>query len=125
MENTLFTYEEAAEALEEVREVTAAAQQRLQDLRAKIENSTPGSAKINKLNEWVNTVINQWAEDITGLGGLPKGLWTVDFDSGKGFYYCWTLNEATLSYFHHYQEGFMGRKPLAEIEGNSPPVLLN
>lgn len=125
MENTLFTYEEAAEALEEVREVTAAAQQRLQDLRAKIENSTPGSTKVKKLNEWVNTVINQWAEDITGLGGLPKGLWTVDFDSGKGFYYCWTLNEATLSYFHHYQEGFMGRKPLAEIEGHPPPVLLN
>ncbi|MCH8075072.1 MAG: DUF2203 family protein [SAR324 cluster bacterium] len=125
MDDKVFTYEEASEALEAVREVTEAAHRRLQELREKIENSPPGSAKVKKLNEWINTVINQWAEDIMGLGGLPKGLWTVDFDSGKGFYYCWTLNESTLSYFHHYQEGFMGRKPLAEIEDAPPPMLLN
>jgi hypothetical protein len=99
MDNKVFTYEEASEALEEVREVTSAAHQRLQELRAKIEKSPPGSTKVKKLNEWINTVIHQWAEDIMGLGALPKGLWTVDFDSGKGFYYCWTLNESTLSYF--------------------------
>ncbi|MEE8434263.1 MAG: DUF2203 family protein, partial [bacterium] len=122
MDDKVFTYEEASEALEEVREVTSAAHQRLQELRAKIEKRTAGSTKVKKLNEWINTVILQWAEDITGLGALPKGLWTVDFDSGKGFYYCWTLNESTLSYFHNYEEGFMGRKPLSEIEGNSPPM---
>lgn len=125
MDDKIFSYEEASEALAEVREVTSAAHQRLQDLRAKIENSTPGSSRVKKLNEWINTVINQWAEDIMSLGALPKGLWTVDFDSGKGFYYCWTLDESTLSYFHNYEVGFMGRKPLSEIEGNPPPMLLN
>lgn len=125
MDEKVFTYEEASEALEAVREVTSAADQRLQELRAKIEKGPPGSARVKKLNEWINTVIHQWAEDIMELGGLPKGLWTVDFDSGKGFYYCWALNESTLSFFHKYEEGFMGRKPLSEIEGSLPPMLLN
>ncbi len=125
MDNKVFSYEEACALLDEVREVTSAAHNRLKDLRGRIEKSPPGSPKTKKLNEWLNTVIHQWSEDIMELGALPKGLWTVDFDSGKGFYYCWTLNEATISYYHNYEEGFMGRKPLSDMEGNPPPLLLN
>ncbi len=70
-------------------------------------------------------MINQWAEEIMALGALPKGLWTVDFDSGEGYYYCWTLNEADLIYYHLYEEGFVGRKPLSEMGSGKTSPLLN
>ncbi len=124
-ESRIFTYEEACDLLEQVREITNEAHCRLQELRAKVDGLPPSSRQAKKLSEWINTVIHQWAEEILSLGALPKGLWTVDFDSGKGFYYCWTLNETQLTYFHNYEEGFMGRKPLSEIESNPPPLLLN
>lgn len=123
MDNRIFTYDEANALLGEVRELTQAAHERLQDLRAKVEGTPPGSPRAKKLSEWINTVIHQWAEDIMALGALPKGLWTVDFDSGKGYYFCWTLNEARLTYFHNYEEGFMGRKPLSELSDLYPPLL--
>jgi hypothetical protein len=123
MDNTIFSYDEASAILDEVRELTQAAHKRLQELRALVEGTPPGSPRAKKLNEWINTVIHQWAEDIMSLGALPKGLWTVDFDSGKGYYFCWTLDEARLAYYHNYEEGFMGRKPLSELPSAPPPLL--
>ncbi len=126
MDNKIFTYDEASGSLEEVREITTSAHNRLQDYRDRIEEAPPGSRRAKKLSEWINTVIDQWAEEISAIGAVPKGLWTVDFDSGKGYYFCWTLNEKHLSYFHNYEEGFLGRKPLSEIPGGpTPPRLLN
>lgn len=125
MDNTIFTYQEACELLDEVREITTEAHNRLQELRKKADGLPPQSRQAKKLGEWINTAIHLWAEEILALGALPKGLWTVDFDSGKGYYYCWTLNEATLSYFHNYEEGFMGRKPLTDIQDDPPPFLLS
>ena len=123
MHTPVFSYDEASALLERVRALTLAAQDRLQELRAKTEGTPPGSRHAKKLSEWINTVIQQWAEDIAALGALPKGLWTVDFDSGKGYYFCWTLNEPRLTHFHSYEEGFMGRKPLSELPDAHPPWL--
>lgn len=125
MENKIFTYEEARELISEVRERTAAADEQLAALRSKAEQAPPHSTQSVKLNEWINTLINQWAEDIMELGALPKGLWTVDFDSGDGYFYCWTLDESDLTHFHLYEEGFVGRKPLSDIDKQHPPALLN
>ena len=125
MENRIFSFEEARELIAEVRERTAAADEQLAALRTKVEQVPPHSTRAVKLNEWINTLINQWAEDIMELGALPKGLWTVDFDSGDGFFYCWTLDEPDLTHFHLYEEGFVGRKPLSDIDKESPPALLN
>ena len=125
MENRIFSYEEASELLDAVRQFTSEAHNRLQELRAQIDALPGGSKRARKLSEWINTVIHQWSEEMMAMGALPKGLWTVDFDSGKGFYYCWTLNEATLAYFHKYEEGFIARKHLSEIESGPPPQLIN
>ncbi len=125
MNPKIFTFEEAQALIEEVREKTVFSNERLVALRAQVESLQGGSKRANKLNEWINTVINQWAQEIMELGALPKGLWTVDFDSGDGYYYCWALNEPNLAYFHMYEEGFAGRKPLSEIEKGAPPLLLN
>ena len=125
MNPKIFTFEEAQALIEEVREKTVFSNERLVALRAQVESLQSGSKRATKLNEWINTVINQWAQEIMELGALPKGLWTVDFDSGDGYYYCWSLNEPNLAHFHLYEEGFAGRKPLSEIENGAPPQLLN
>ena len=125
MEETIFSYEDAQALIPAVREKTIAADERLQTLRLQMNEAAPQSPRARKLSEWINTVINQWAEDIMALGALPKGLWTVDFDSGEGFYFCWTLDEPDLTHFHPYEEGFAGRKPLSQKEGHAPPALLN
>lgn len=125
MDNRIFTYDEAAALLDEVRELTRAANERLQDLRAQAGEADPGSHRARKLAEWMNTAIHQWAEDMMALGALPKGLWTVDFDSGKGYYFCWSLDEARLAYFHNYEDGFAGRRPLSELADDVPPHFLN
>ena len=125
MENKIFTYEEARALIDEVRERTEAADTRLLELREKQEQMPPHSSRAVKLNEWINTVINQWAEDILDLGALPKGLWTVDFDSGEGYFFCWTLNEPNLTHFHMYEEGFVARKPLTEMDQFDPSMLVN
>jgi hypothetical protein len=125
MENKIFTYEEARALIEQVRERTESADERLLQLREQLEQMPPHSSRAIKLNEWINTVINQWAEDILDLGALPKGLWTVDFDSGEGYFFCWTLNEPDLTHFHMYEEGFVSRKPLTDMDQFNPSILSN
>ncbi|MBI4081756.1 MAG: DUF2203 family protein [Candidatus Lambdaproteobacteria bacterium] len=120
----IFTYEEAQELIETLQERTAFVHARVDALRAQLRKYPHGSPKAAKLNEWVNTAITQWADEVIALGALPKGLWTVDFDSGEGYYYCWTLNEEELAYFHLYEEGFAGRRPLTELHKHASPPLL-
>ncbi|MCZ6471977.1 MAG: DUF2203 family protein [SAR324 cluster bacterium] len=125
-ENRIFTYEEARAMIGEVRECTEEANESLEALRERLNRLPPNSSRAGKLNEWVNNLINQWAEEIMAMGAQPKGLWNVDFDSGEGYYFCWTLNEPDLTHFHLYEEGFVGRKPLSEIDGRparSPALL--
>ena len=124
MDTRIFTYDEASALLEEVRVLTRAAHERLQALRAQASEAAPGSLRARKLAEWINTAIHQWAEDMNALGAQPKGLWTVDFDSGRGYYYCWSLDEARLAYYHNYEEGYAGRRPLSELADDTPPQLL-
>ncbi len=121
----IFSYEEAASLVEEVRETTRRADERMLALRAHQERATPGTARATKLKEWINTVIQTWAQEIEAIGALPKGLWTVDFDSGQGYYYCWSLNEDALGHYHHYHEGFSNRKPLSDLGIQPISAVLN
>ena len=126
MSGNIFSYDEARALISQVREMTREANERVRALKADASKAPRGSKRAHKLKEWVDTVVQHWAERIETLGALPKGVWTVDFDSGEGFFYCWTFDEEDLSYFHLYEEGFPGRKPLAEGAGNGqPPMLLN
>lgn len=123
MSNRIFTYGEACRALEAVRSKTLAASERLETLRAQAQQLGPGQA--DKLSEWMDEVVQRWTADILALGALPKGLFTVDFDSGKGFFFCWTLNEPVLEHFHRYEEGFAQRQPLPEVEKQDALPVLN
>jgi hypothetical protein len=121
-----FNFEEARALIPRVREITASAHSRIQELSSEITRLGPGTARSRKLQEWINTVVQDWAAQIEATGALAKGVWTVDFDSGDGFFFCWTHDEEELSHFHSYDEGFPGRKPLTGThKSGQPPALLN
>lgn len=96
----LFTLEEARTLLPKVKEITSDAVFKFARL-----------AETEETEEERQAVVGDWAREILALGAEIKGLWLVDFDSGAG-YYCWKYPEASLEYFHGYEEGFAGRLPL-------------
>jgi len=119
MEKRIFTYPQAIALLEEVRAITRFHSDRMESVRSQ-SPARPGTRRHHKVNEWCNRIIEEWAAKVSALGALPKGLWTVDFDSGEGFYYCWVLDEPMLGFVHDYAEGFSGRRPLRK-EGEHAP----
>jgi regulator of sirC expression with transglutaminase-like and TPR domain len=97
----IFTLEEARALLPRVRERTSEAVRRYASLGEGNEAA----------EEERQTILSEWAKEMTDLGVEIKGLWLVDFDSGAG-YYCWKFPEPSLDFFHGYEEGFAGRLPL-------------
>ncbi|MBI3993380.1 MAG: DUF2203 family protein [Candidatus Lambdaproteobacteria bacterium] len=125
MHGKIFSYDEARALIDTVREKTEFANERLQAFRSMLRAVPGDSPKARKMNEWIETVIAEWSREILACGAVPKGLWTVDFDSGAGYFYCWTLGENDLGHFHNYEEGFQGRRPISDIQRRSTPHLLN
>jgi hypothetical protein len=97
----VFTYDEAARLLPEVRRLTDAA-------HTAVESISAAAASPDAAQERVEAVVSRWANDVMSLGIDVKGLWLVDFDNGSG-YYCWQYPEEGLQYYHTYEEGFRGR----------------
>jgi len=125
MSRKIFDYEQARALIPRVREITADANERVQQLTAEINRTAKSSARAQKLKEWINTVLAHWAGRVEEIGALPKGVWTVDFDSGEGFFFCWSYDEEDLAYYHRYDEGFPGRKPLTDTHKAGAPMVLN
>lgn len=91
----IFSYEQAAALLPEVRRLTRDAVTRLEE-------------SVSEEGDTSDHIVTEWAESILAMGIEVKGLWLVDFDSGGG-YYCWKHPEPALEFFHGYEEGFGGR----------------
>jgi len=99
-EKTIFSYEQAAELLPEVRRLTEAAHLKIEELTR--------DGRVKDAEDRLNEVVGQWAEAMMRRGLEVKGLWLVDFDNGSG-YYCWRYPETSLMFYHSYEEGFGGR----------------
>jgi len=93
----IFTYEEAAELLPEVRRLTEEAHRQVEALHPRTD-----------VESHIERIIVGWAEAVAAIGVEVKGLWLVDFDNGSG-YYCWRYPEDGLDYYHSYEDGFRGR----------------
>lgn len=113
----IFTLREAMELLPRVQELTSQAATAAERVVDELE-STPDAAERTALEERYNAIVRRWAEQIVQLGVEVKGLWLVDFDSGDGLYYCWRHPETSLEYFHEYDAGFAGRRPLGNLKEN-------
>lgn len=105
-----FTLEQAEQLLPKVAACTAAAFRQVEALETQAEAIKDVTAR-EALQKQVLGVVQSWAQAVQDLGADVKGLWLVDFDSGDG-YFCWKYPEPTLDFFHGYDEGFSGRKPL-------------
>lgn len=97
----VFTYDEAARLLPEVRRLT-------EEAYAAVESLSEGGTPTDAVQEQIEAIISRWAAAVMGLGIDVKGLWLVDFDNGSG-YYCWRYPEERLEFYHSYEEGFGGR----------------
>jgi hypothetical protein len=112
----VFSLAEARHVLPIIRRITQEISERVDALIAQLE-STPVAQKqiVASLEQQINDLIHHWNEKIKKLGALPKGLWLVDFEFGRG-YYCWKYPEEDLLYWHRLEDGFTGRRPLEDLK---------
>ena len=104
-EKRTFSYDEAAAALPEVRQLTENAHREVEQLRTAVGE---GGLEAERFEARATTIVNEWANRVRSLGVEVKGIWLVDFDNGSG-YYCWRWPETTIQFFHTHEEGFSGR----------------
>jgi hypothetical protein len=110
----IFSLEEARQTLPVVRRITLEYSAKVELLIARLETlKLDQTDTICALEKQVNELIQVWNDKIRKLGAHPKGLWVVDFDNGEG-YYCWKFPELNIMYWHSYDDGFSGRKPILE-----------
>lgn len=110
----ILTLKEARELLPIIKRVTEESQKLVNQLVSVIE-ALPETEleKRRSLEGEINKIVEHWQSKVEKLGGEPKGLWLVDFDSGVG-YFCWKFPEDSLDHFHGYTEGFKSRLRIDE-----------
>lgn len=111
----MFTLAEARALLPQVKAVTQRYYDYVEALRDSIEDPND-AATLERVEQRVQTELQKWVAELNDLGVDVKGLWLADFDSGDGYYYCWKLGEADIEYFHRYETGFAGRRPIALLD---------
>jgi hypothetical protein len=108
----VFSLDEARAILPVVRRITLEFSAKVELLIARLETLQLNQTEtICALEKQVNELIQTWNDKIRKLGADPRGLWVVDFNSGEG-YYCWKHPESDILYWHSYEDGYTGRKPL-------------
>ncbi len=107
-EKRQWSLEGARTLLGEVRERTGRAVDQVNDLLKERERLAPDSAERSESDARIRTAVSRWVRSMEALGVEVKGLWLIDFDNGRGYYF-WRWPEEDLAYFHGYDEGFGGR----------------
>ena len=109
----VLTLGEVQQVLPIIRKITAQIKEDVDRLMQAMENQSDNPVKSAELESKVNVKLDEWNAKVTRLGGITKGLWLVDFDSGDGFY-CWKYPETDILFWHAYNEGFKGRVPIRQ-----------
>lgn len=119
----IFTIEEANSILPLIYRITDNAQLTVKKMMNQLESfKSSGSLQAADIEKKIEFEILKWQKKIEKIGARPKGLWLADFDFGKG-YYCWKYPEIKLNHWHHYDEGFSGRKIINYENSNSSDQL--
>ncbi len=112
---SVFSLAEARQLLPLINRMTKNAADKVQVLIAKIEAKSRAvdadREEIEVYESQASQIIQDWQTKVQKLGGLPKGIWIVDFDSGDG-YFCWKFPEENIEHWHSYRDGFTKRKRL-------------
>jgi hypothetical protein len=114
---SVFSLAEARTLLPLISRMTKTAAEKVQVLITKIEarsrSSDEGRAEVEVFEAQASRLIQDWQTKVQKLGGLPKGIWVVDFDSGDG-YFCWKYPEVSIDHWHSYRDGYTKRKKLLD-----------
>src|SRR5689334_10434476 len=108
---TSHSVESANGLLPLVRKFTDEAVDKTESLASKLQYLVEGTSEYKHTAHEYDEVVMKWAERIHRLGGVPKGLWLVDFDTGDG-YLCWSYPEEKVDHFHTYEGNFKNRTKL-------------
>ena len=127
-----FSPDEANAALAELRplvgEIVAAkraldeAQERAEEMSARISGNGGGlpPAQLAEVQDLVSrsaTVLARALERVQSLGVIVKDIDTglIDFPSvrdGEDVLLCWQLGEDEVAFWHRYEDGYAGRRPI-------------
>lgn len=107
-QTTEFSLKEAQTILPIINNITKKAVDNFLVLEEKLQHFHSDPKKWKAIEEEIAEVLNGWSQKVIRLGCVPKGIWLVDFDNGKG-YYCWRYGDERILYFHGYKDGFAGR----------------
>ncbi len=107
--NRVFALSEAQDIVMVVHKITKTYSAQVESLIRQIDAvGSSNETLVAGLERKVNELVESWQNKIEKLGGLTRGLWLADFDSGEG-YYCWKFPEERIEFWHGYSEGFSGR----------------
>jgi hypothetical protein len=108
----VFSLAEANSRIRIIHKFTRDVAKTVDQILAKLEALGPNQPEVTRqLEMQVEQWIESWNAKVRKLGGLPKGLWLVDFDAGDGFF-CWKFPEGEIKFWHDRSSGFTGRIPL-------------
>lgn len=105
------TLETANRVLPLVRRYTEEAVEECESLANRMSFISKLSPQYKALSTQYDRTLMKWVERIHRLGGLAKGTWLVDFDTGNG-YLCWVFPEDRVEYFHTYEGGYKTRRKI-------------
>ncbi len=115
----VFDLDEARRLLPTLRRLTRRARDEYERLQRQLAMRAAWTPDAEAAQRRMHEVVRAWAQQVHALGCEPKGLWTIDFDNGTG-YYCWQYPETDVAFFHRYDEGFAGRTPLPDALEQHP-----
>ncbi len=119
----VFSLAEANELISEVADLTALVIHRLEEIRegrAAGEDQSGEPAPEIVIRQ-VEEALSDWSARVLELGALPKGYFTVDFQSiDPELLYCWTYGEEKIGFTHKVWENFTHRRPLGEHDSGGP-----
>lgn len=114
--------QEARRLLPVISKITQRAQKEIRDLVQRLELVRQiNEQEATQIEDEIDVLMNQWREQVSRLGGHPKGVWIVDFDNGSGFY-CWKYPEKDIFFEHGYKDGYLGRRKLPELAIEESPA---
>lgn len=105
--NRRFNLDQVNHVLPVVARLTTKAEEQIAKLNSQLAFQVNDERR-RELEFEIQKIFDCWYSKVTKLGGVPKGMWLVDFDSGEG-YYCWNFPEETIDHYHGYTEGYRGR----------------
>jgi hypothetical protein len=112
-EPRMFTLAEAEALLPLVHNITGQSARELEPVKQRLNNMLATDPRMPAVQSEYEGIIKRWVSKLERLGVVVKGLWLVDFDTGDGCL-CWKYPELRIAYYHAYDEGYAGRRPLRD-----------